>query len=76
MELAADATPTGKFLVFHDMVGFFDKFVPKFVKQYLQLNEEIVSALKTYKEEVKSGAFPEEAHVFGGVTDEELKRLY
>ena len=66
----------GQVLVFHDMLGFFDKFVPKFVKQYMQLNEEIVKALETYKAEVKSGAFPEEKHVFGGVTDEELKRLY
>jgi 3-methyl-2-oxobutanoate hydroxymethyltransferase len=54
----------GQVLVFHDMMGFFDKFTPKFVKRYLNLNEEIVSALETYKAEVKSMAFPEECHVF------------
>ena len=66
----------GQVLVFHDMVGLFEKFVPKFVKQYLNLSPEIVKALETYKEEVKSGAFPEEKHCFGGVTEEDLKRLY
>ena len=66
----------GQVLVFHDMVGLFDKFVPKFVKQYLNLTPEIVKALETFKEEVKSGKFPEEKHTFGGVTEEELERLY
>ncbi|MEG0662768.1 MAG: 3-methyl-2-oxobutanoate hydroxymethyltransferase, partial [Anaerovoracaceae bacterium] len=66
----------GQVMVFHDMLGFFDKFVPKFVKQYMQLNKEIVTALETYKAEVKAGIFPAEEHTFGGVSDEELKRLY
>ncbi|NLY71805.1 MAG: 3-methyl-2-oxobutanoate hydroxymethyltransferase [Clostridiales bacterium] len=66
----------GQVLVFHDMVGLFDKFVPKFVKQYLNLTPEIVKALETFKEEVKAGKFPEEKHTFGGVTEEELERLY
>ncbi len=66
----------GQVLVYHDMVGLFEKFVPKFVKQYMNLSPEIVKALETFKEEVKSGAFPEEKHTFGGVTEEELKRLY
>jgi 3-methyl-2-oxobutanoate hydroxymethyltransferase len=58
------------------MFGLFDRFTPKFVKQYLQLNQEILSALETFKEEVRSGAFPEERHTFGGVTEEELEHLY
>jgi len=66
----------GQVLVFHDMVGLFDRFVPKFVKQYLHLNEQIIGALETFKSEVKSGAFPEECHVFGGVTEEDIKTLY
>jgi len=66
----------GQVLVYHDMVGLFEKFVPKFVKQYLNLSPEIVKALEKFKCEVKSGEFPEERHTFGGVTEEELKRLY
>ena len=66
----------GQVLVYHDMFGLFDRFTPKFVKQYLQLNNEIIKGLETFKEEVRTGAFPEESHTFGGVTEDELKHLY
>ena len=65
----------GQVMVFHDMVGLFDKFTPKFVKKYVNLSEIIVDALTQYKEEVKSGKFPEEQHSFT-IKEEELKRLY
>jgi 3-methyl-2-oxobutanoate hydroxymethyltransferase len=65
----------GQVLVFHDMVGLFEKFLPKFVKRYANLGGEVVKALKQYREEVKGGIFPGEEHVFGGATEEELKDL-
>lgn len=65
----------GQVLVFHDMVGLFEKFLPKFVKRYANLGDEVVKALKQYREEVKGGIFPGEEHVFGGATEEELKDL-
>jgi 3-methyl-2-oxobutanoate hydroxymethyltransferase len=65
----------GQVLVFHDMMGLFEKFTPKFVKQYINLTPEIVKALENYKEDVKSGTFPEEKHAFGGVSEEDIKRL-
>ncbi len=66
----------GQVLVFHDMMGLFEKFTPKFVKQYLNMAPEVVKALEEFKGEVRSGAFPEEKHIFGGASEEELKRLY
>ncbi len=66
----------GQVLVFHDMMGLFEKFTPKFVKQYLNMAPEVVKALEQFKDEVRTGAFPEEKHIFGGVGEEELKRLY
>ena len=65
----------GQVLVYHDMLGLFDKFLPKFVKQYRQIGEEIVGGVKEYISDVKSAAFPEEKHSFGGVTREDLKDL-
>jgi 3-methyl-2-oxobutanoate hydroxymethyltransferase len=65
----------GQVLVFHDMMGLFDRFVPKFVKQYRNLSKEIVDALTEYKEDVKTGKFPEAKHSFT-IKEEELKRLY
>lgn len=66
----------GQVLVFHDMFGMFEKFLPKFAKQYADLGAEIVKGLEQYKEDVKEGKFPEEVHVFGGVQEEDLKGLY
>ncbi len=65
----------GQVLVFHDMLGLFDKFLPKFVKQYAQIGQEIVKALEQYKNEVKAGTFPEEKHVFGGLSADDLKGI-
>ncbi len=66
----------GQVLVFHDMFGLFERFTPKFVKQYMNLSAEIIRGLEQYKQEVKEGKFPEEKHAFGGIEEEELKRLY
>ncbi|MFP4482755.1 MAG: 3-methyl-2-oxobutanoate hydroxymethyltransferase [Thermovirgaceae bacterium] len=65
----------GQVLVYHDMLGMFDKFVPKFVKQYAKIGDEIVKALEQYRDEVISGEFPEERHVFGGLTREDIESL-
>ncbi len=54
----------GQVLVTHDMVGLFDKFLPKFVKQYAQIREVILEAFAEYKQEVLSGAFPGPEHTF------------
>jgi 3-methyl-2-oxobutanoate hydroxymethyltransferase len=55
----------GQVLVLHDLVGLFDRFVPKFVKQYANLSDEIRKAAETYKSEVESGVFPSPEHEFG-----------
>ncbi|MFA6321718.1 MAG: 3-methyl-2-oxobutanoate hydroxymethyltransferase [Candidatus Omnitrophota bacterium] len=64
----------GQVLVVNDMVGLFDRFVPKFVKQYVKLSHSILEGLKKYKEEVERGTFPSSDHIFT-IKEEELKRL-
>ncbi|MBF0319013.1 MAG: 3-methyl-2-oxobutanoate hydroxymethyltransferase, partial [Nitrospirae bacterium] len=48
----------GQILVLHDVLGLFERFVPKFVKKYANLKEETIGALKQYKDEVEKGIFP------------------
>ena len=48
----------GQVLVIHDLLGLFDRFTPKFVKQYRTLHRDIVAALAEYKAEVEARAFP------------------
>lgn len=63
----------GQVLVIHDMLGMFEKFFPSFVKKYAELAPAIKEAVQTYNREVKSGAYPDEAHSFAmGVSMEEV----
>ena len=64
----------GQVLVVNDMVGLFDRFVPKFVKQYVKLSHSILEGLKKYKDEVEKGTFPSSEHIFT-IKEEELKRI-
>jgi len=70
--IGAGAGCDGQVLVTHDLLGLFDKFTPKFVKQYALLHKEIDSALRTYQQEVESREFPKEEHSFS-ISDEEWK---
>ena len=54
----------GQVLVTHDMIGLFDKFVPKFVKQYTNIRKVILDALNEYKQEVVDVQFPAPEHSF------------
>ena len=54
----------GQVLVTHDMIGLFDRFVPKFVKQYAHIRKNILDALTEYKEEVREVKFPAPEHSF------------
>ena len=64
----------GQVLVFHDVVGLFDKFVPKFVKQYTNIRAIILEALSAYKKEVLEVDFPGPEHSFK-MPDEALAQL-
>jgi 3-methyl-2-oxobutanoate hydroxymethyltransferase len=64
----------GQVLVYHDTVGLFERFTPKFVKQYIKLGPMIVDALKEYKKEVEEGVFPGEEHTFK-MSKEEAEKM-
>jgi 3-methyl-2-oxobutanoate hydroxymethyltransferase len=54
----------GQILVLHDVIGLFDDFSPKFVKQYAHVKEVIEKAVKQYQDEVKKGIYPDKVHSF------------
>ena len=54
----------GQVLVLHDVIGLFERFLPKFAKRYVNLKDEALSAVRTFREEVESGAFPSEEQSF------------
>ncbi|HBH87784.1 MAG TPA: 3-methyl-2-oxobutanoate hydroxymethyltransferase [Syntrophaceae bacterium] len=54
----------GQVLVLHDMLGMFEKFMPKFVKPYAKLNVQMKEAIQQYIDEVRRSTFPEKKHSF------------
>lgn len=75
--IGAGVDVDGQVLVTHDMIGLFDKFVPKFVKQYTKIRPTIINALKAYKDEVVEASFPGPEHSFKMSNEalEQLKKL-
>ncbi|MFZ2489596.1 MAG: 3-methyl-2-oxobutanoate hydroxymethyltransferase [Anaerolineae bacterium] len=60
--IGAGAGCDGQVLVIHDLLGLFDRFVPKFAKQYRTLRSDMIAALREYKAEVEAHAFPAAPH--------------
>jgi 3-methyl-2-oxobutanoate hydroxymethyltransferase len=63
----------GQVLVLHDILGLYQKFTPKFAKRYVDLSSPIRDALQRYSDDVRTGAFPEEGHVFRMEEDQRPK---
>ncbi len=61
-------------LVLHDALGLFTDFTPKFAKRYAELGAAILDAMRAYRADVQSGAFPTKAHSFT-MKDEEFDKL-
>ncbi len=62
--IGAGPSCDGQVLVTQDMLGMFDKFVPKFVKQYTNLKATIDDAVKSFIKEVRVDAFPASEHSY------------
>jgi 3-methyl-2-oxobutanoate hydroxymethyltransferase len=72
--IGAGAGCDGQVLVWHDLLGITQDMKPRFVKKYADLHDEIVNALKMYKDEVEKGEFPQEEHSFS-MKEEEIPKL-
>lgn len=73
--IGAGSSCDGQVLVIHDLVGMYDRFTPKFVKQYAKVSTPVAEALAQYKAEVEDRTFPGPEHSFA-MKSEELRRLY
>ena len=54
----------GQVLVMHDMLGITTEFKPRFLRQYLDLNETITQAVQQYITDVRDGEFPNETEQY------------
>lgn len=54
----------GQVLVMHDMLGINTEFRPRFLRQYLNLHEQITKAIQQYISDVRSNDFPNESESY------------
>jgi 3-methyl-2-oxobutanoate hydroxymethyltransferase len=62
--IGAGPSCSGQVLVWHDMLGLFDRFLPKFAMRFADAGEVIEQGLTAFVEQVRSGAFPRAEHSF------------
>lgn len=60
----------GQVLVTHDLLGLFDRFTPKFVRQYADFHSEMERAFREYIMDVETGGFPGPEHTYEMPDDE------
>jgi len=63
----------GQLLIVGDMLGYFEAFTPKFVKKYADLGATIEKAFGAFRDEVRTGKFPEAGHCYGMLEGEHEK---
>jgi len=57
----------GQVLVFHDVLGWEDDFVPKFVQRYAESGTAMTEALRRFADDVRARRFPTLDHSYGEV---------
>ena len=54
----------GQVLVMHDMLGINTEFKPRFLRQYLNMHQQVTSAVQQYISDVKQHDFPNDAESY------------
>ena len=65
----------GQVLVTHDLLGLFERFKPKFVKQYVNLGQAIVDGVKQFSQDVRTSRFPDSTLSYS-MNEKELEKLH
>ena len=64
----------GQVLVYQDMVGYRDGFLPKFVKKYADVHSVMLEAFRQYKQDCEQRSFPEVSQTYK-IADEVMETL-
>ena len=72
--IGAGADCDGQVLVTHDLLGFVKGFRPKFVKEYVNLHDQIKKAINHFKEDVEKKQFPTKDFSYT-MDEDEIKKI-
>lgn len=73
--IGAGAGCDGQVLVYQDMLGMFQDYVPKFVKQFANVGQVMKEAFREYIQAIQDGSFPQEEHTYK-IDDDVIEKLY
>jgi 3-methyl-2-oxobutanoate hydroxymethyltransferase len=59
ISIGSGAGCDGHCMIYHDVIGMFEAFLPKHVKQYVNISPVLQEALSKYVQEVRDGVYPE-----------------
>lgn len=62
--IGAGPDTDGQILVWHDFLGLQTSFQPRFIKQFAQAEQVFLDGIKAYINEVQTGVFPSDEHVY------------
>ncbi len=62
--IGAGAGCDGQVQVYHDLLGLFDRFVPKHARRYAEVGDTIRDAVAAYARDVRERRFPTDEHSF------------
>lgn len=54
----------GQVLVMHDMLGITTEFKPRFLRQYLDLHQQVTGAVRQYVKDVRGKGFPDDSEQY------------
>ena len=73
--IGAGAAVDGQVLVYHDLLGYGDHHVPKFVEKFSDVHPVMSIGIEAYRDAVRARTFPSDAHSFT-MKEEQLDGLY
>jgi 3-methyl-2-oxobutanoate hydroxymethyltransferase len=72
--IGAGAETGGQVLVYHDLLGFSEGRMPRFVRQYASAGVELARAVRAWAEDVREGRYPSEKETYP-ITPEALAEV-
>jgi 3-methyl-2-oxobutanoate hydroxymethyltransferase len=69
--IGAGVVTDGQVLVYHDLLGFTEGRLPRFVRQYASAREDLAAAVRAWAVDVRSRAYPAAEHTYP-ITEEAL----